>query len=106
MTNDLPLISFSQRVLDPLIIMGNLYLCSIVLGQAFNGYLLVLMVLAFFISASVYEYVNPYRTWRSGRKLAYARDIITGWGGTVAILVLLGWVTGLVPLFPRGVVLA
>ena len=106
MTNDLPLISFSQRVLDPLIIMGNLYLCSIVLGQAFNGYLLVLMVLAFFISASVYEYVNPYRTWRSGRKLAYARDIITGWGGTVAILVLLGWVTGLVPLFPRGVVVA
>jgi putative colanic acid biosynthesis UDP-glucose lipid carrier transferase len=106
MTNDLPLISFSQRVLDPLIIMGNLYLCSVVLGQPFNGYLLVLMVLAFFISASVYEYVNPYRTWRSGRKLAYARDILTGWGGTVAILVLLGWVTGLVPLFPRDVVLA
>jgi putative colanic acid biosynthesis UDP-glucose lipid carrier transferase len=106
MTNDLPLISFSQRVLDPLIIMGNLYLCALVLGQSFNGYLLVLMVLAFFISASVYEYVNPYRTWRSGRKLAYARDIITGWGGTVAILVLLGWVTGLMPLFPRTVVLA
>jgi putative colanic acid biosynthesis UDP-glucose lipid carrier transferase len=106
MTNDLPLISFSQRVLDPLIIMGNLYLCSIVLGQAFNGYLLVLMVLAFFISASVYEYVNPYRTWRSGRKLAYARDILTGWGATVAILALLGWVTGLVPLFPAQVVLA
>jgi putative colanic acid biosynthesis UDP-glucose lipid carrier transferase len=106
MTNDLPLISFSQRVLDPLIIMGNLYLCALVLGQSFNGYLLVLMVLAFFISASVYEYVNPYRTWRSGRKLAYARDILTGWGGTVAILVLLGWVTGLVPLFPRAVVLA
>jgi len=106
MTNDLPLISFSQRVLDPLIIMGNLYLCALVLGQSFNGYLLVLMVLAFFISASVYEYVNPYRAWRSGRKLAYARDIITGWGGTVAILVLLGWVTGLMPLFPRTVVLA
>jgi hypothetical protein len=46
MTNDLPLISFSQRVLDPLIIMGNLYLCAMVLGYPFNGYLLVLMVAA------------------------------------------------------------
>jgi putative colanic acid biosynthesis UDP-glucose lipid carrier transferase len=106
MTNDLPLISFSQRVLDPLIIMGNLYLCAMVLGYPFNGYLLVLMVLAFFISASVYEHINPYRTWRSGRMFAYARDILTGWGATVAILILLGWLTGLAQMCPQSVVLA
>ena len=43
--NDIPLISFFQRVLDPLIIMGTLYLSSMYFGEAFNGYSLVLMIL-------------------------------------------------------------
>lgn len=47
--------------------MGNLYLCSILYAEPFSGYALVLMVLAFFISSAVYQHVDPYRTWRSGR---------------------------------------
>ena len=74
--NDIPLISFFQRVLDPLIIMGTLYLFSMLFAEPFTGYSLVLMILAFFISSSVYQYVDPYRTWRSGRMMAYARDIV------------------------------
>ena len=76
--NDLPLISFFQRVLDPLIIMGTLYLFSLMFAEPFTGYSLVLMILAFFISTSVYQYVDPYQTWRSGRMFAYARDIFIG----------------------------
>ena len=51
--NDIPLVSFFQRVLDPLIIMGMLYATSMVYGEPFTGYSLVLMVLAFFISSAV-----------------------------------------------------
>ena len=68
--NDIPLISFFQRILDPLIIMGTLYLLSVLSGSPFTGYSLVLMILAFFISSSVFHNVDPYRTWRSGRMLA------------------------------------
>jgi putative colanic acid biosynthesis UDP-glucose lipid carrier transferase len=93
--NDIPLISFFQRVLDPLIIMGTLYLCTIFFGEPFTGYALILMVLAFFISSAVYQHVDPYRTWRSGRMMAYARDVIIGWAVTVGILVFLGAVSGL-----------
>ncbi|MCU6498863.1 undecaprenyl-phosphate glucose phosphotransferase [Rugamonas sp. A1-17] len=102
--NDIPLISFFQRVLDPLIIMGTLYLCSMIYAEPFSGYALVLMVLAFFISTSVYQHVDPYRTWRSGRMLAYSRDIIVGWALTAGILVLIGSVSGLSKHFHQLVV--
>jgi len=93
--NDIPLISFFQRVLDPLVIMGTLYFASLFYHEPFTGYSLVLMILAFFISSSVYQYVDPYRTWRSGRMLAYARDTVVGWGITVVVLLFIGSASGL-----------
>ena len=104
--NDIPLISFFQRILDPLIIMGTLYLLSVLSGAPFTGYSLVLMILAFFISSSVFQYVDPYRTWRSGRMLAYARDVFVSWGITALILVFLGSATGLAFHFDHELVLA
>jgi putative colanic acid biosynthesis UDP-glucose lipid carrier transferase len=93
--NDIPLISFFQRVLDPLIIMGTLYLSSLLFRETFTGYSLVLMILAFFISSAVYQHIDPYRTWRSGRMLAYARDTVFGWAITIAVLLFLGSASGL-----------
>jgi putative colanic acid biosynthesis UDP-glucose lipid carrier transferase len=93
--NDIPIISFFQRVLDPLIIMGTLYLSSLYFGEPFSGYSLVLMILAFFISSAVYQHIDPYRTWRSGRMVAYARDTIFGWCLTIAVLWFLGSSSGL-----------
>jgi len=93
--NDIPLISFLQRVLDPLIVMGMLYLATLLFGQPFSGYCLVLMVLAFFISSAVYQHIDTWRTWRSGRMLAYARDTLFGWCLTLAVLYFLGSASGL-----------
>jgi putative colanic acid biosynthesis UDP-glucose lipid carrier transferase len=104
--NDIPLISFFQRVLDPLIIMGTLYLSSMLFEKPFSGYSLVLMILTFFISSAVYQHIDPYRTWRSGRMLAYARDTLFGWGVTIAVLLFLGSASGLNYFFDREVVLA
>jgi putative colanic acid biosynthesis UDP-glucose lipid carrier transferase len=104
--NDIPLISFFQRVLDPLIIMGTLYLSSMVFEEPFSGYSLVLMILAFFISSAVYQHIDPYRTWRSGRMLAYARDTVFGWCVTIAVLMFLGSASGLKYYYDQRVVLA
>jgi putative colanic acid biosynthesis UDP-glucose lipid carrier transferase len=104
--NDIPLISFFQRVLDPLIIMGTLYACSMLFGDPFTGYSLVLMILAFFISTAVYQHIDPYRTWRSGRMLAYSRDVIGGWAVTAVILIFLGNVSGLAYHYEERVVFA
>ena len=104
--NDIPLISFFQRVLDPLIIMGTLYLASVLFKEPFTGYSLVLMVLAFFISSAVYQHVDPYRPWRRGRMLAYARDTVFGWCLTIAVLLFLGKASGLQYYYEEKVVLA
>lgn len=104
--NDIPLISFFQRVLDPMIIMGTLYLFSMLYSQPFTGYSLVLMVLAFFISNAVYQHVDPYRTWRSGRMLAYSMGIVAGWAITVAILIFLGASSGLAHYYNETVMIS
>ncbi|HEX8787307.1 MAG TPA: undecaprenyl-phosphate glucose phosphotransferase [Telluria sp.] len=104
--NDIPLISFFQRVLDPLIIMGTLYLSALLFEEPFSGYMLVLMILAFFISSAVYQHIDPYRTWRSGRMWAYARDTVFGWCVTIAVLMFLGSSSGLKYYYDERVVLA
>jgi putative colanic acid biosynthesis UDP-glucose lipid carrier transferase len=104
--NDIPLISFFQRVLDPLIVMGTLYLSALLYNEPFSGYLLVLMILAFFISSAVYQHIDPYRTWRSGRMWAYARDVVFGWCVTIAVLMFLGSSSGLKYYYDERVVLA
>ena len=104
--NDIPIISFFQRVLDPLIIMGALYLATLLFDQPFSGYCLVLMILAFFISSAIYQHVDPYRTWRSGRMLAYARDTVFGWCLTMAVLYFLGSASGLKYFYAERVLLA
>ncbi|MRW93026.1 undecaprenyl-phosphate glucose phosphotransferase [Duganella sp. FT80W] len=103
--NDLPLISFFQRVFDPLVIMGMLYVVTLLSGYPFNGYTLVLTILAFFISNEVYQNLDPYRTWRSGRMGAYVADVIMGWVLTVGLLVGLGWISGLSAHFHGDVIL-
>jgi putative colanic acid biosynthesis UDP-glucose lipid carrier transferase len=103
--SDTPLISFFQRVLDPLIIMGCLYLSNMLLGVPFTGYDLVLMILGHFIAAAAYQYVDPYRSWRAGRMGAYTRDVLAGWLVTVGFLVFLGAVGGIASHYNRQVVL-
>jgi putative colanic acid biosynthesis UDP-glucose lipid carrier transferase len=104
--NDIPLISFFQRILDPLIVMGTLYLAALLFHEPFSGYMLVLMILAFFISSAVYQHIDPYRTWRSGRMWAYARDTVFGWCVTIAVLLFLGSSSGLKYYYDERVVLA
>jgi putative colanic acid biosynthesis UDP-glucose lipid carrier transferase len=104
--NDIPLISFFQRILDPIIIMGTLYLSSMLFGEPFTGYSLVLMILAFFVSTSVYQRIDPYKAWRSGKMAVYARDIFAGWIITALILVFLGSASGLAYQYDDAVVLA
>jgi putative colanic acid biosynthesis UDP-glucose lipid carrier transferase len=104
--NDIPIISFFQRVLDPLIVMGSLYLATLAFGEPFSGYCLVLMILAFFISSAVYQQIDPYRTWRSGRMLAYARDTVFGWCLTLAVLYFLGSASGMTYYYDERVLLA
>src|SRR6202162_6452238 len=93
--NDIPLVSFFKRLLDPAITLGLLYLIIVTQNEVFTGDYLVLMIITFFISTFVYDQIDLYRTLHVGRQLAYAGDIFLGWAIVVAMLVLIGQGTGL-----------
>ena len=74
--NDIPLVSFFKRLLDPAIILGLLYAIIVSQHEVFTGDYLVLMIIAFFVSSFVYEQIDLYRTLHVGKHLAYAVDIL------------------------------
>jgi putative colanic acid biosynthesis UDP-glucose lipid carrier transferase len=93
--NDIPMVSFFKRLLDPAIILGLLYLIISTQHEVFTGDYLVLMIIAFFISSFVYEQIDLYRSLHVGKQLAYAGDILVGWGIVVVVLSMIAQGTGL-----------
>ena len=103
--NDIPVVAFFKRLLDPFLIWGLLILITLLYDETFTGYYLVLMIVTFFISSYIFEQTHIYRAWRSGKLLAYIRDTLIGWSIIVAILLLLGYATHLSYRFSEQVIL-
>ncbi len=82
-------------MIDPFIMLGSLYMILLAQQEEFNGHYLLLMIIVFFVGTYVYEQIDLHRTLRSGRLLAYTRDIVLGWGVIVGVLMLIGRATGL-----------
>ena len=99
--NDIPLMAFFKRMVDPLIMLGSLYMILMAQRERFNDRYLLLMIIAFFVGTYVYEQIDLHRTLRSGRIWAYTRDILLGWGVIVGVLMLIGHATGLVDEYSR-----
>ena len=87
--NDVPVVSFFKRLLDPFITWGTLILVTWAYDQTFTGYYLVLMIITFFVSSYVYEQTSIYRSWRNGNLIEYIRDTLVGWCIIIAILLVL-----------------
>ena len=93
--NDIPVVAFFKRLLDPFMIWGLLILITWLYDETFTGHYMVLVIITFFISSYIYEQTNIYRTWRNGKLLAYIRDTLVGWGIIIAILIFIGYATKL-----------
>jgi putative colanic acid biosynthesis UDP-glucose lipid carrier transferase len=104
-TNDIPVVSFFKRLLDPFIIWGMLVLLTFVYEEDFTGYYLVLMIISYFISSYVFEQTSIYRRWRDGKLLAYIRDTFVGWSIIVATLILIGYASRLSYRYSEQVIL-
>jgi len=104
-TNDIPVVSFFKRLLDPFIIWGMLVLLTFVYEEEFTGYYLVLMIISYFISSYVFEQTAIYRRWRDGNLLAYIRDTFVGWGIIVVVLNLIGYASKLSDHYSEQVIL-
>ena len=59
--NDIPIVAFFKRLLDPFIIWGLLVALTWLYDQKFTGHYMALVIITFFISSYVYEQTNIYR---------------------------------------------
>lgn len=103
--NDIPVVSFFKRLLDPFMIWGLLVIITLAYDENFTGHYLVLMIITFFISSYVFEQTSIYSRWHNGKLLAYIRDTFVGWSFIVAILLFLGYATKLSYQFSEQVIL-
>lgn len=103
--NDIPVVAFFKRLLDPFMIWGLLIFLTWAYDETFTGYYMVLMIITFFISSYIYEQTNIYRTWRNGKLLAYIRDTLVGWAVIIAILLFIGYATKLSYRYSEQVIL-
>lgn len=101
---DIPVFSFFKRMLDPVVILGTLFVLTRLQREPFSGHYLVLAIIAFFVSAYLHEQIDSHRNWRSGSRSALARGIFYGWVIFVAIIVLIGYATGYGYLYSERVI--
>ena len=91
-----PLLCFGQQVLNPLIIMGALYVSCALNHESFGNDHYVLMVLACFVSLAVYGYVKPNQAWQRGSFYLFACELLSGWAITILSLMVI-WEVGELP---------
>ena len=103
--NDIPVVSFFKRLLDPFITWGILIFVTWAYDEVFTGYYLVLMIISFFISSYVYEQTSIYRRWRNGNLLEYARDTFVGWGIVILVLLVLNYAANFSHHYSKQVIL-
>jgi putative colanic acid biosynthesis UDP-glucose lipid carrier transferase len=89
--------SLLRITLDPVLIILTLFVVTSVLGEEFQGPYLILMLLVFSLTFPG----NPPVATSNG---ALIREVLVSWSVIAAILVLLGWATHTLALFPLRVV--
>ena len=104
-TNEPPVLSLMRRLLDPVVILGSLMLSVGVYDDHFNGLYLILGVVAFLISAQVFDEFDLIGSanLRQARVLSHSRNLLVAWSIVVGVLMFLGYASGLGSAFPEDV---
>lgn len=102
---DYPLVSVVKTVLFPSMVVMSLLLSAQWEGVFFSNYYLVLAVLAFLISAHVFDEVSFYRSLRKFPVFVALSNIAIRWLAIVGIMVFLGYVTELHGYFSTRVIM-
>src|SRR5256886_12967267 len=88
-----------MAAIDPLVTIGVLLLCAALVGVRFAGAYLILALVVFSLT---FPGGAPHTTSAG----ALARDVLTSWSPTVAVLLFIGWATSTTETFDQRVLLA
>ncbi len=100
-----PLIAVFSHMLYPAAIIATLVGCMWFADEAFDGYYLILTLMTFFISVSVFERVDLYRTWNFASFVSHFISLLLKWSIVAAGLSVIGYTSGLTYIFKIPVIL-
>ena len=103
--NETPLGALVSSLLHPLLATVTLFVCVHVYDAHFSGHYLLLAVLAFFIASQVFDEVDILVPWSTFHLTRLIRGVVAGWALVAAILVFLGYATGLAEHFEQQIIL-
>ncbi|WP_293776199.1 undecaprenyl-phosphate glucose phosphotransferase [uncultured Oxalicibacterium sp.] len=93
--HEVPARNWGMRLLEPCITVAMLYLIALVTRDEITGNHAVLAIITFFVSATVFSLTDHSHMLREARLLDFIRVVLTGWMIVMAVLLLLGQLTGL-----------
>jgi putative colanic acid biosynthesis UDP-glucose lipid carrier transferase len=85
-SGDLPYVALLRSVLNPGVILATLGMCMAWYRQPMDGHYLMLAVLAFFVSAQLFERIDLFRLRPLELVIRALRDVLFAWPLTVGIL--------------------
>lgn len=101
----IPARTFYTRLIDPCLVVGTLYILTLLTGQSFNGKYMVLAIITFFISSTVFGLTDQRHLLRDAKLWEFARATLVNWIVIVACLLILGYLTGLAGIFSEHTLL-
>ena len=103
--SDLPAVALVKGLLNPIVIVSSLFICTLFYREPFGGQYMVLGILVFLISTQIFDDVDVFRPMRGARPTAEERKVLFDWVLVIGILLFLGFATKLSAQFSRKVVL-
>lgn len=103
--SELPLVSFIKWQINPAVTVLTLALVASAMHRDFSGHYIMLAIVAFFISAQVFEEVDLFQSWRMLHFAARGRDLLIRWLIVISILLFIGYLTKFYKNYDQRVIL-
>jgi putative colanic acid biosynthesis UDP-glucose lipid carrier transferase len=105
-SGDLPAVALLRSLLNPSVILASLAGCVAWYGVKFDGHYLMLAVLAFFVSAQLFDRIDLFRLRPSELIVRAGRDVLFAWPLTAAIVGFIVYATHYDQIYDRRVLIA
>jgi putative colanic acid biosynthesis UDP-glucose lipid carrier transferase len=87
--------TFYTRLLEPCIAVATLYAVVFLMDEDFNGIYVLLGIITFFVCSTVFGLTGQRHLLRAAKLQEFLRAIAISWACVVAILLVLGYFTGM-----------